>query len=62
MRCDSFGFVHPEPSDTPSLAGALHITECGECERVFGPEVVGYCQDLADAYERQEQDRARVRK
>jgi hypothetical protein len=62
MRVDAFGVVHPESSDVPSLAGALHITECGPCKELFGAEVVGYCNDLAEAYEADQRDKAKVRK
>jgi hypothetical protein len=62
MKTDAFGFTHPEPSDVPSLIGALHICECGPCQQAFGPDIVGYCQQLGEAYEQQERDRAVVRK
>lgn len=55
MRTDSFGFTHPEMTDAPNLLGALHIAECGECQKRFGPDVTANCEQLAIAFEKERQ-------
>jgi hypothetical protein len=55
VRTDSFGFTHPEPQDKPDLLGALHIAECGECHKRFGPGIAQQCEDLADAWVKERQ-------
>ena len=66
MRVDSFGVVHPEPKDEPTLVGVLHISECGPCQQVFaadqGPEFLLRVSEVAAAAEAEMRERAKHRR
>jgi hypothetical protein len=63
VKTDAFGFTHPEPQDTPTLIGSLHIQECGPCRQTFGdaigPEFLDTIDKLAEAFQREERAAAR---
>lgn len=58
MHTDAFGFTHPDTTDRPSLLGALHIAECGQCQKVFGPIVTTNALLLGEAYEKEQRNLA----